>query len=145
MSPLAISFEDVMRAHRRIVGIAHRTPVLTSATANQSAGAQLFFKCENFQRSGAFKFRGAYNAMAQLTPEQRTRGVIAYSSGNHAQAIALSAQLLGVKSVIVMPSDGLKSRGRPHAAMVARGCCTTALLRIVRHWVAAWQRNKDTH
>jgi threonine dehydratase len=79
--------------------------VLRSATLEQRLGAQLFFKCENFQRMGAFKFRGAYNALAQFTPEQRRRGVIAFSSGNHAQAIALSARMLGMPSVIVMPQD----------------------------------------
>jgi len=105
MNPLPISFDDVAAAHERIRGVAHRTPVLTSTTANASSGAQLFFKCENFQRMGAFKFRGAYNAVAQFTPEQKAAGVITFSSGNHAQAIALSARLLGVKAVIVMPND----------------------------------------
>ena len=105
MSNLPITFEDVAAAHERIRDVAHRTPVLTSRTANELAGAELFFKCENFQRMGAFKFRGAYNAIAQFTPEQKAGGVITFSSGNHAQAIALSAQRLGVKSVIVMPHD----------------------------------------
>jgi threo-3-hydroxy-L-aspartate ammonia-lyase len=102
---LAISFSDIEAAAKRIEGIAHRTPVLTSRTANEIAGAQLFFKCENFQRMGAFKFRGAYNALAQFTPEQRKTGVCAFSSGNHAQGIALSAQLLGIPAAIVMPLD----------------------------------------
>jgi threo-3-hydroxy-L-aspartate ammonia-lyase len=102
---LAISFEDVEQAARRIEGVAHRTPVLTSRTADEIAGAQLFFKCENFQRMGAFKFRGAYNALAQFSPEQRKAGVCAFSSGNHAQGIALSAQLLGMPAAIVMPID----------------------------------------
>jgi len=105
MSTLPITFEDVVAAHDRLRGVAHRTPVLTSRTANERSGAQLFFKCENLQRMGAFKFRGAYNAIAQFTPEQKAAGVITFSSGNHAQAIALSANLLGVKSVIVMPYD----------------------------------------
>lgn len=105
MTTLPISYEDVVAAHERIRGVAHRTPVLTSATADALTGAQLFFKCENFQRMGAFKFRGAYNAIAQFTPEQKAAGVITFSSGNHAQAIALSARLLGVKAVIVMPND----------------------------------------
>ncbi|WP_322031989.1 threo-3-hydroxy-L-aspartate ammonia-lyase [Paraburkholderia sp. J76] len=105
MSTLPITFEDVAAAHERLRGIAHRTPVLTSRTANERTGAQLFFKCENLQRMGAFKFRGAYNAIAQFTPEQKAGGVITFSSGNHAQAIALSASLLGVKAVIVMPHD----------------------------------------
>lgn len=102
---LPITFDDVAAAHERLRGIAHRTPVLTSRTANERTGAELFFKCENLQRMGAFKFRGAYNAIAQFTPEQKARGVITFSSGNHAQAIALSARLLGVEAVIVMPHD----------------------------------------
>jgi len=102
---LAITFADVAAAANRLVGVAHRTPVRTSRTADAITGAQLFFKCENFQRMGAFKFRGGYNALAQFSPEQRRSGVIAFSSGNHAQAIALSARLLGMPSVIVMPSD----------------------------------------
>ena len=105
MPQLAISFEDIAAAHKRICHAAHRTPVLTSATANDMVGASLFFKCENFQRVGAFKFRGAYNALAQFSPEQRERGVVAFSSGNHAQAIALSAKLLHIPATIIMPSD----------------------------------------
>jgi threonine dehydratase len=105
MSKLAISHTDIEAAAQRIAGVAHRTPVLSSTTANERTGATVFFKCENFQRMGAFKFRGAYNALAQFTPEQRRGGVIAFSSGNHAQAIALSARLLGMPSVIVMPQD----------------------------------------
>lgn len=102
---LAIDYADVAAAHARLQGVAHRTPVHTSQTANALTGAQLFFKCENFQRMGAFKFRGAYNALAQFTPEQRKSGVCAFSSGNHAQGVALSAQLLGIPAAIVMPLD----------------------------------------
>jgi len=102
---LAISFDDVAAAAQRLAGVAHRTPVMTSRTADALAGGTLFFKCENLQRMGAFKFRGAYNALAQFTPEQRRAGVIAFSSGNHAQAIALSARLLGMPAAIVMPKD----------------------------------------
>jgi threo-3-hydroxy-L-aspartate ammonia-lyase len=102
---LAIDFNDVKQAAQRLQGVAHRTPVLTSRTANEMAGAELFFKCENFQRMGAFKFRGAYNALAQFSPEQKKRGVCAFSSGNHAQGIALSAQILGMPAAIVMPLD----------------------------------------
>ena len=102
---LAITFDDVRAAANRLAGVAHRTPVLRSRTADQRSGAQLFFKCENLQRIGAFKFRGAYNALAQFSPMQRRSGVITFSSGNHAQAIALSARLLGMPSVIVMPQD----------------------------------------
>ena len=105
MNDLAISFDDVRAAAGRLAGTAHRTPVRTSRTADERTGAQLLFKCENFQRMGAFKFRGAYNALAQFTAEQRCAGVIAFSSGNHAQAIALSARLLEMPSVIVMPHD----------------------------------------
>ncbi len=105
MDSLAISYSDIEAAAKRIQGHAHRTPVMTSTTANQRTGAQLFFKCENHQRMGAFKFRGAFNALAQFTAQQRRGGVIAFSSGNHAQAIALSARLLGMPSVIVMPHD----------------------------------------
>jgi threonine dehydratase len=102
---LAIAFDDVAAAARRLHGVAHATPVLTSRMADDITGAQVFFKCENLQRMGAFKFRGAYNALAQFSATQRQTGVIAYSSGNHAQAIALSARLLGMPSVIVMPHD----------------------------------------
>jgi threonine dehydratase len=102
---LAISFEDVAAAASRLRGVAHRTPVMTSRTADARCGGQLFFKCENLQRMGAFKFRGAYNALAQFTPEQGRAGALAFSSGNHAQAIALAARLLGMPAVIVMPKD----------------------------------------
>lgn len=102
---LAIAYADVAAAAARLAGHAHRTPVVTSTTLDTLTGARVFLKCENLQRMGAFKFRGAYNALAQFTPAQRQAGVIAYSSGNHAQAIALSARLLGMPSVIVMPQD----------------------------------------
>ena len=100
-----VSFDDVAAAHERIRPHARRTPALTSATIDALTGARVYFKCENFQRMGAFKFRGAYNALAQLAPEARHRGVIAYSSGNHAQAVALAGRLLGVPATIVMPAD----------------------------------------
>ncbi len=103
--PLLVSYDDVADAARRIEGKAIRTPVMTSTTVDARTGAKVFFKCENFQRMGAFKFRGAYNALSLLTPEEAKRGVLAYSSGNHAQAVALAGRLLGVKSVIVMPMD----------------------------------------
>jgi threonine dehydratase len=99
------TYEDVQAAARRIGGVAHHTPVLTSRTADAKTGARLFFKCENLQRGGAFKFRGAYNAISALDGDARRRGVIAYSSGNHAQAIALAGQLLGVQATIIMPHD----------------------------------------
>jgi threonine dehydratase len=102
---LPITLQDIRAAADRLAGVAHKTPVMTSRLADERAGASLFFKCENLQRVGAFKFRGAYNALAQFTPEQRRAGVIAFSSGNHAQAIALAARLLEMPSVIVMPAD----------------------------------------
>lgn len=99
------TFADVEAAAGRLRGVAHRTPVLTSRLLNERYGASLFFKGEHLQRMGAFKFRGAYNALAQFTPHQRTAGVVAFSSGNHAQAIALAASLLDMPSIIVMPAD----------------------------------------
>jgi threonine dehydratase len=99
------TYDDVIAAAARLEGHAHRTPVLQSTTANERWGAQFFFKCENFQRMGAFKFRGAFNALSKFDAAQRKGGVIAFSSGNHAQAIALSARLLSMPAVIVMPKD----------------------------------------
>ncbi|PBI88100.1 L-threonine dehydratase catabolic TdcB [Variovorax boronicumulans] len=99
------TYDDVIAAAARLEGHAHRTPVLQSTTANERWGAQFFFKCENFQRMGAFKFRGAFNALSKFDAAQRQGGVIAFSSGNHAQAIALSAHLLSMPAVIVMPKD----------------------------------------
>ena len=104
-SDLQVAYADVAAAAERIAGRARRTPVLTSRHVDRRTGGQVFFKCENLQRIGAFKFRGAFNALSQLTPEQRKRGVLAYSSGNHAQAVALAGQLLSTPAVIVMPSD----------------------------------------
>ncbi len=105
VSALAVGHADISAAAARLAGHARRTPVLTSRMVDARTGAQVFFKCENFQRMGAFKFRGAFNALSQLTPEQKRGGVLAYSSGNHAQAVALAGSLLGVKAVIVMPAD----------------------------------------
>ncbi len=99
------TYDDVAAASERLAGHAHRTPVLRSATADARWGAQFFFKCENFQRMGAFKFRGAFNALSRFDAAQRRAGAIAFSSGNHAQAVALSARLLGMPAVIVMPLD----------------------------------------
>lgn len=101
--PLLVSFDDVAAAHERIRAHARRTPVLTSATIDAMTGASVIFKCENFQRMGAFKFRGAFNALSQLAPEARRGGVVAFSSGNHAQAVALAGRMLGVPATIVMP------------------------------------------
>ncbi len=99
------TYAHVEAAAERLKGHAHRTPVLTSRGVNESLGASVFFKCENFQRVGAFKFRGAYNALSCLPAEARARGVIAFSSGNHAQAVALAARMLGIEATIVMPAD----------------------------------------
>ncbi|EGT0678451.1 threo-3-hydroxy-L-aspartate ammonia-lyase [Citrobacter braakii] len=98
-------YNDVAAAAERIADYANKTPVMTSRTVNDEFGAEVFFKCENFQRMGAFKFRGAMNALRQFTPEQRAAGVVTFSSGNHAQAIALSAKLLGTPATIIMPHD----------------------------------------
>ena len=102
---LPVTFPDVAAAAQRIASHAYRTPVLTSGTVDARTGAKVFFKCESFQRMGAFKFRGAFNALSQLSPEERARGVLAYSSGNHAQAVALAGRELGIRAVIVMPQD----------------------------------------
>src|SRR5687767_15243455 len=103
--PMLPTFADVESAARQIAGAAHQTPVATSRTVNARTGARVFFKCENLQRAGAFKFRGALNALANLSAEEKRRGVVAYSSGNHAQAVALAGKLLGVAATIVMPAD----------------------------------------
>ncbi|WP_338766057.1 threo-3-hydroxy-L-aspartate ammonia-lyase [Massilia sp. METH4] len=103
--PMLPTYDDVVAAAGRIAGHAHRTPVLTSRTANEQLGAELYFKAENLQRMGAFKFRGGFNALARFDAAQRKAGVVAFSSGNHAQAIALSARLLGIPATIVMPLD----------------------------------------
>lgn len=100
-----MTLHQVQAAAKRLSGIAHRTPVITSRTFDERVGAEVFFKCENFQRAGAFKFRGAYNALSQLSEDERRRGVLTYSSGNHAQAIALAGRLLATPTVIIMPDD----------------------------------------
>lgn len=100
-----VTFADIQAAAARLKGIAHHTPVMTSRTLDEQVGAQVYLKCENLQRVGAFKFRGAYNAISQLSDAEKARGVIAFSSGNHAQAVALVGKLLGVKTVIVMPDN----------------------------------------
>ncbi|MFD5126696.1 pyridoxal-phosphate dependent enzyme [Streptomyces olindensis] len=105
-----VTLDDVRDAAARIEGVAHRTPVLRSRTLDALAGAEIHLKCENFQRAGAFKIRGAYNAASRLTPEQLSRGIAAYSSGNHAQAVALAARELGTTAVIVMPEDAPPSK-----------------------------------
>jgi threo-3-hydroxy-L-aspartate ammonia-lyase len=102
---MTVALTDVRSAAARLDGVAHRTPVHTSRTVDARCSAAVFFKCESFQRGGAFKFRGAYNALSCLSPEQRAAGVLTFSSGNHAQALALAGRLLGVQVVIVMPDD----------------------------------------
>lgn len=102
---LIITIADIANAHERLAFIADKTPVLSSRTINKLVNSQVFFKCENFQRTGSFKFRGAYNALSQLSESQKRRGVLTYSSGNHAGAIALSGQLLNIPTTIVMPKD----------------------------------------
>ncbi len=103
--PSTVTYDDVAAAARRLDGVVHRTPVMTSRTINERVGAEVVFKCENLQRTGAFKIRGGYNAMAQLSPDEKERGVITYSSGNHAQAIALGGRLHDVDATIVMPEN----------------------------------------
>jgi len=100
-----VAYPDIVAAAARIEGVAHRTPVATSRQFDELAGCEAYFKCENLQRMGAFKFRGAYNALSALDAASRAKGVVAFSSGNHAQAVALAAQLLGMRAVIVMPHD----------------------------------------
>lgn len=136
---MAVTFQDVLDAARRIDGVAHRTPVLTSRTLDDMTGAHIFCKCENLQRMGAFKFRGAYNMLSQLDNKQRAAGVVAYSSGNHAQGVALAAQLLEMPAAIVMPKDApqakldatrgygaeviLYERSEENRAVIAAGIC----------------------
>jgi threo-3-hydroxy-L-aspartate ammonia-lyase len=100
-----VAWADIESAAQRLAGVAHRTPVMTSRTFDARTGARAFFKCENFQRMGAFKFRGAYNALSRLAPAEAKRGVVAFSSGNHAQAVALAGRILGIPATIVMPAD----------------------------------------
>jgi threonine dehydratase len=115
-----VAYEDVRAAAERLRGIAHRTPVATSHTLDARTGGRLFLKCENLQRAGAFKFRGAYNAIAKLTPEERARGILTYSSGNHAQAIALASRLLGARATIVMPGNAPAAKRRATEGYGAR-------------------------
>lgn len=110
MIKLAIDYEDVLAASRRIRSHVHRTPVMTSRLIDEAAGIRLFFKCENLQRAGAFKARGAFNKLLSLSEKERSGGVVAFSSGNHAQAVALAAGTLGVDATIVMPSDAPRSK-----------------------------------
>jgi threonine ammonia-lyase medium form len=133
------AFDSVLAARGRLRGVAHRTPVVRSSTLDERTGSRVFLKCENLQRMGAFKFRGAYNRIVQLAPQARERGVVAFSSGNHAQGVALACKLLNVPATIVMPSDAPASkieatkgygaeivfyeRHRSHRAEIAQGIC----------------------
>ncbi len=101
---LAVGYDDIAQAHERIMGNVRRTPVQTCSSIDSISGARVFFKCENLQRTGAFKIRGAYNAMSQLTRSEARQGVVTYSSGNHGQAVALAGRILGISTTIVMPS-----------------------------------------
>lgn len=100
-----MTFDEILAAAGRLDGVAHRTPVMTSRTLDDAAGCEVFLKCENFQRVGAFKFRGAYNTLSRLSPGEQRSGVVTFSSGNHAQAVAHAAALLGIEAVVVMPAD----------------------------------------
>ncbi|NLC37183.1 MAG: pyridoxal-phosphate dependent enzyme, partial [Alcaligenaceae bacterium] len=113
-------FQDIQEAADRLRNVVHRTPVLTSQTLNGRLDAEVFFKCENLQRVGAFKFRGAYNAIARLSKAERAAGVVAYSSGNHGQAIARAARPLGVTATIVMPLNAPKAKRNAAASYGAR-------------------------
>src|SRR6476646_4925131 len=115
------ALEDVRRAAERIKGLVHRTPVISSRLFNAAAGAECFFKCENLQRGGAFKMRGAANFLLSLTPEERRRGVVTFSSGNHGQAVAIAAEQLGTAATIVMPEDAPAAKidaTRSHGARI---------------------------
>ncbi len=109
---LPVSFADVVSAAKRLEGTAHRTPIVTSQTLNGLAGASVFCKCENFQRTGAFKFRGAFNALSQIDARARAQGILAYSSGNHGQAVALAGRLLGIPATVIMPCDAPAVKAR---------------------------------
>ena len=105
-----ITFSNIEKAYRVLQPVVHKTPLLSSRTLNEKTGNEVYFKAENFQRIGAFKFRGAYNKIASLSDEERRRGVIAHSSGNHAQGVALASKLFGIKAVVVMPHNSVKSK-----------------------------------
>ena len=126
---MTVTYEDVAAAHERIKTQARRTPVMTSGTIDALTGASVFFKCENLQRMGAFKFRGAFNALSQLSADERRRGVLAFSSGNHAQAVALSGKLLGIKTLIVMPAVLVTVR-RAAATSTAMGAMEGSISRV---------------
>jgi len=115
-----VTFDDIEAAARRITGVARLTPVMTSGSLDQRLGARVFLKCESFQRAGAFKFRGAYNAISKLSEADRRRGILTYSSGNHAQAVALASRLLGAAATVVMPADAPAAKRKATEAYGAR-------------------------
>ena len=123
-APTGLTFDDITAAAARLDGVAHRTPTITSRALNEISGADLVFKAENLQRAGAFKFRGAYNRIAQLSPDERARGVCAWSSGNHAQAVALAARVVGTKAIVLMPQDAPASQARARPRDMARPCAS---------------------
>ena len=134
---MTVTYEDVASAAERLEGVANRTPVVTSRTLDERLDARLFLKCESFQRMGAFKFRGAYNAISRLSADERRRGVITYSSGNHAQAVALASRLVGTTATVVMPADAPPARPR---ATGRRSSATSRRARTGRRWRAACRR-----
>lgn len=136
------TYADVLAAAARLERHAHRTPVLTSNTLDQALGAEVFFKCENFQRMGAFKFRGAFNTLAQFDESQRRRGVVTFSSGNHAQGIALAARILGIPATIVMPHDAPAAKV---AATRGYGATIVSYDRYSEDRVAIGQALADQH
>ncbi|CAM5360834.1 hypothetical protein SRIMM317S_06245 [Streptomyces rimosus subsp. rimosus] len=144
MPEATVTPDDVREAAARLKGVVHRTPVLRSRTLDRLVGAEVHLKCENFQRVGAFKFRGAYHAVSRLAPEQLARGVAAFSSGNHAQAVALAARELGSSAVILMPEDSPRSKRDATEVRRGRSSPTTATPatgpRSARSWppTAAW-------
>ena len=136
---MTVTYEDVESAAERLEGVANRTPVVTSRTLDERLGARLFLKCESFQRMGAFKFRGAYNAISRLSADERRRGVITYSSGNHAQAVALASRLVGTIATVVMPADAPPDDARPRATG-RRSSGTSRRARTGRRWRAGCRR-----
>lgn len=135
---------SVQDAAERLAGVANRTPVVKSRTLNDRVGAEVFVKCENLQRSGSFKFRGAYNAIARLTPDERARGVLAYSSGNHAQALALAGRLLGVPTAIVMPNNAPRAKLAATRAYGAEVIIYDPMTRIREEVAAEIQRERGS-
>ena len=134
-----ITFDDVQAAARRLDGVAHRTPVITSGALDEATGAgRVLLKAENLQRVGAFKFRGAYNAVSTLSPEDRRRGVATVSSGNHAQAVSLAARLHEIPAVILMPEDAPPASSPRRAATAPRSCPSTATASCARNCWRSW-------